>query len=41
MISHYYAMPIGIALGVVAGVLALSVLLSFLFPQKENPTPAA
>lgn len=36
MISHYYAVPIGVALGVVAGVLGLSVGLSLLFPQKRE-----
>lgn len=38
IISHFYKVPIGVALGVVAGVLALSVLLSFIFPEKaEEP----
>ncbi len=36
MISHFYTVPIGAALGVVAGVLALSVALSLMFPAKER-----
>ncbi len=35
LISEYYKIPTGIALGVIAGVLAVSVLASLLFPKKE------
>lgn len=35
LISHYYTIPTGWALGTVAGVLALSVLSSILFPKKQ------
>jgi TerC family integral membrane protein len=35
LISHYYTVPTGWALGTVAGVLALSVLSSVLFPRKR------
>ena len=34
--SNYIEIPIGIALGVVAGVLLLSVGLSMLFPKKKH-----
>jgi tellurite resistance protein TerC len=34
--SHYVHMPIGVALGVVAGVLLISVVLSLLFPPKKK-----
>ena len=34
--SHYVNVPIGLALGVVAGVLLASVALSLLFPQKKH-----
>jgi tellurite resistance protein TerC len=34
--SHYYKIPIGIALGVVAGVLLLSIIGSLLFPRKHH-----
>jgi tellurite resistance protein TerC len=33
--SHYYNVPIGVALCVVAGVLVLSVILSLVFPPRE------
>ena len=36
--SQYVHIPIGVALGVVAGVLLLSIVLSLLFPQKGKPT---
>jgi tellurite resistance protein TerC len=39
VISHFYAMPIGLALGVVVGVLALSVIGSVLFPPKAEAKP--
>ena len=34
LMSHYYKIPVGAALGVVAGVLLLSIVLSLLFPKK-------
>jgi tellurite resistance protein TerC len=40
LISNFFHMPIGVALGVVAGVLALSVLLSLVFPAKEKRVEA-
>jgi hypothetical protein len=36
LISHYYAIPTGVALGVVAGVLAVSVLASMAHPKKQK-----
>ena len=36
--SNYFKIPIGIALGVVAGILALSVAASLMFPQKNGKT---
>lgn len=36
--SHYVPIPIGVALGVVAGVLLVSIVLSLLFPQKTRTT---
>lgn len=37
--SHYYQIPTAVALGVVAGVLLISVLASLLPPQAKPPTP--
>jgi len=37
LIESFYDLPIAIALGVVAGVLTLSVVASVLFPKKEKP----
>jgi tellurite resistance protein TerC len=37
LISNYVPIPIGVALGVVAGVLLLSVVLSLLFPKVKAP----
>ena len=37
LISEIYKIPIGIALGVVAGILAISVLASIAFPRKTEP----
>jgi len=34
LVSHYVHIPIGIALGTVAGVLVVSIVLSLIFPQK-------
>jgi tellurite resistance protein TerC len=34
--SGYVQIPVGVALGVVAGVLLISIFLSLLFPQKKN-----
>jgi len=34
--SHYIRVPIGVALGVVAGVLLLSIMGSLLFPRKAK-----
>lgn len=36
LLSHYIAVPIGWALGAVAGILAISVIASLLFPQKNR-----
>jgi tellurite resistance protein TerC len=36
IVSHWFKIPIGIALGVVAGVLALSVVASLLWPEKKK-----
>jgi tellurite resistance protein TerC len=41
LISDFYKIPIGISLGVVASVLALSVLLSIWRPAKVTATPLA
>jgi tellurite resistance protein TerC len=38
LISGYYEIPIGIALGVVAGILAISVVASMIFPKKDRKT---
>jgi tellurite resistance protein TerC len=35
LIAHFYKIPIGIALGVVAGIIALSVIASLVWPQKR------
>jgi len=35
LISHYYQIPTGVALGVVAGVLLVSILTSMLHPRSE------
>jgi hypothetical protein len=37
--SHYYEMPTGWALAVVAGLLGISIGLSLLFPQKKRLVP--
>lgn len=37
LISNYVKIPTGWALGIVAGVLAISILASVLFPKKEDP----
>ena len=34
--SHYVHIPIGVALGVVAGVLLVSVILSLMIPKKSE-----
>ena len=39
--SHYVKIPIGIALGAVAGVLMISILLSLVFPRKQARSGAA
>lgn len=36
LLSEYFVIPTGVALGVVAGVLGISVLVSLLFPKKAN-----
>ncbi len=41
LLSDVYRMPIGLALGVVAVVLALSVLTSILFPEKTKQLPGS
>ncbi len=38
LVSHYFKIPIVVALGVVLGVLMLSVVLSLLFPKREPKT---
>jgi hypothetical protein len=35
LVSHFFHIPIAVALGVVAGVLMLSIGLSLLFPKKS------
>lgn len=40
LIEGIYEMPIGIALGVVAGVLSISILASILWPKKEKILPS-
>jgi len=37
LVSHYYTVPTHVALAVVGGVLAVSVLASLAFPKKEKP----
>lgn len=37
LLSEYFVIPTGVALGVVAGVLGISVILSLWFPKKANP----
>ena len=39
--SHYVKIPIGIALGAVAGVLMISIVLSLVFPKKTSSGGAA
>ena len=41
LVSHYVKLPIGIALGAVAGVLLISIVLSLIFPKKANLTGTA
>jgi len=36
LISHYYTIPTGMALGIVGAVLSLSVLASLIFPEKKK-----
>jgi tellurite resistance protein TerC len=36
LVSHYVKIPIGIALGAVAGVLLISIVLSLIFPKKAK-----
>jgi tellurite resistance protein TerC len=36
LVSHYVKIPIGIALGAVAGVLLISIVLSLIFPKKTK-----
>lgn len=40
LIEHWYKVSIGASLGVIAGVLTLSVLMSLVIPQKNAPSPA-
>ena len=40
IISGFYKLPIAVALGTVAGILALSIVLSLVYPKKEEK-PAA
>jgi tellurite resistance protein TerC len=35
LIAHFYKIPIDVALGVVAGILALSVIASLVWPRKR------
>jgi tellurite resistance protein TerC len=39
LIGHYYTLPIAVALGVVAGLLALSIVASLIWPAKKVETP--
>jgi tellurite resistance protein TerC len=39
LLVDIYKIPIGMALGTVAGVLAIAVLASILFPPKQESTP--
>ena len=41
LVSHYVKLPIGIALGAVAGVLLISIVLSLIFPKKAKLTGTA
>jgi len=41
LVSHYIKIPIGIALGAVAGVLLISIVLSLIFPKKAKVTGTA
>ncbi|MEW5974702.1 MAG: TerC family protein [Acidobacteriota bacterium] len=41
VLSNVYKVPIGVALGVVAGILAISVIASILWPPKKDPVPVA
>ncbi|HEX8801417.1 MAG TPA: TerC family protein [Terriglobales bacterium] len=41
LVSHYVKIPIGIALGAVAGVLMISIVLSLVFPKKTSSGGAA
>lgn len=40
LVSHYYHIPIGLSLGVVAGLLGLSIAISLLHKTKEEQIPA-
>jgi len=39
LIAHYYKMPIGIALGIVAGILVISVVASLIWPKQPECHP--
>ncbi len=41
VLSNFYKIPVGVALGVVAGILVASVLISILWPPKEQPVEVA
>ena len=41
LVSHYVKLPIGIALGAVAGVLLISIVLSLIFPKKTKVSGTA
>jgi tellurite resistance protein TerC len=36
LVSHYYRIPTGVALGVVVGVLGIAVLLSLILPKRAK-----
>ena len=36
LLGHWYEMPVGVALSVVAGLLALSLIASLVWPKKMN-----
>ena len=41
LVSHYYKIPTGVALGAVAAILTISILTSIVFPQSKVPEPSS
>jgi len=37
ILADFYKLPVSVALGVIAGVLAISVIASLMFPKKTDP----